>query len=95
MTERQTFTDRVAQLFRDMPGQWIDARTLAQVGGFAAWRTRTSECRRMGMDIRNRQRVEDTPLGSFKVTEYCYFPDSKPVSSLADAEDQPLPWEAA
>jgi hypothetical protein len=136
MSTDQTFTDRVAALFKSMPGQWIDARVIAQVGGFAAWRTRISnariaygmdirnrtrweetpiggftvseqvggfaawrtrisECRQRGMpDIRNRQRVEDTPIGSYKVTEYCYFPEPQP-RALDEAEDQPLPWEAA
>jgi hypothetical protein len=92
MSERQTFTDRVAQLFRDMPGQWIDARTIAQVGGFAAWRTRISNARiAYGMDIRNRTRWEETPIGGFTVTEYCYFPDPQP-RALSEAEAQELPW---
>jgi hypothetical protein len=94
MTERQTFTDRVAQLFRDMPGQWIESETLAKVGGRCAWRTRVSEARaQYGMRILNRVRTVDTPIGSFRVSEYCYQPEAAP--SLETAEDQPLPWEAA
>jgi hypothetical protein len=93
MAERPTFTDRVADLFRSMPGQWIDGRTLAQVGGFAAWRSRVSDARlAYGMDIRNRQRRETRDGREVVVTEYCYFPQPR---ALEHAEDQPLPWEAA
>jgi hypothetical protein len=92
MSERQTFTDRVAQLFRDMPGQWIDARVIAQVGGSLASRTRISECRsRYGMDIRNRTRREETPIGGYTVSEFCYFPQPQP-RALSEAEAQELPW---
>jgi hypothetical protein len=95
MSTDQTFTDRVAELFKSMPGQWIDARVIAQVGGSLAWRTRISNARiAYGMDIRNRTRWEETPIGGFTVSEYCYFPEPQP-RALDEAEDQPLPWEAA
>jgi hypothetical protein len=95
MKEHQTYADRLADLFRSMPGQWIDSETLSKVGGRCAWRTRVSNLRYppYEMQVRNRQRTADTPIGSFKVSEYCYQPDAVP--SLEHAEDQPLPWEAA
>lgn len=94
MSERLTYVDRVADLFRSMPGQWIDSETLSKVGGRCAWRTRVSEARtQYGMRIVNRVRTVETPIGAFKVSEYCYQPDATP--SLETAEDQPLPWEAA
>ena len=96
MSERLTFTDRVAELFKSMPGQWIDSETLSKAGGRCAWRTRVSDARTLyRMDIRNRVRTVETPIGSFRVSEYCYFPNTTPVASLEHAEDQPLPWEAA
>jgi hypothetical protein len=94
MSERLTFTDRVADLFRSMPGQWIESDVLARVGGKCAWRTRVADARRLyGMRIVNRVRVVENPLGSYRVSEYCYQPDAAPA--LEHAEDQPLPWEAA
>jgi hypothetical protein len=47
---------RVATYFQQHPDEWIDGRTLAQIGGYAAWRTRLSELRRAPylMTIENR-----------------------------------------
>lgn len=48
-------TERVAQLFRDRPREWIDGRTLAAIGGYAGWRSRVAECRTLlGMKIENK-----------------------------------------
>jgi hypothetical protein len=94
MSTDQTFTDRVAALFKSMPGQWIDGEVLGKVAGKYAWRSRVADARRAyGMRIINRQRTVETPIGSFRVSEYCYQPEAAP--SLETAEDQPLPWEAA
>ena len=66
-----TYRDRVARLLLQRPGQWIDGRQLATIGGAYAWRTRLSECRRqLDMDIHNRQRK----VGDTIVSEYRYLP---------------------
>ena len=50
-----SFTERVADVFRARPGEWIDARELMAIGGVCAWRTRVSDARRQfGLDIENR-----------------------------------------
>ena len=71
-SDRQTFRERVADLFRRHPGGWIDGLRVAEVGGAYAWRTRVSECRQAGMVIDNRIRVR--PDGS-KSSEYRFAPD--------------------
>lgn len=50
--------DRLADYFRSRPDQWIDARQLLPIAGFAAWRTRLSELRKppYNLDIRNETR---------------------------------------
>ncbi len=42
---RQTYTQKVIALFESRPKEWIDVKELAQVGGFAAWRSRIAEAR--------------------------------------------------
>jgi hypothetical protein len=61
-----SFTERVAELFKAKPGQWIDGRTLAQHGGAYAWRSRVSDCRKLGLSIANRQRK----VNGLVVSEY-------------------------
>lgn len=61
---------RVAQHLLSRPGTWVDAHDLLQIGGFAAWRTRISECRRelerQGLGtIQNEQRREGRYRASF------------------------------
>ena len=46
MQRRQGKTQAVIELFQLRPGVWIDAGTLAKVGGFCAWRTRVSDARK-------------------------------------------------
>lgn len=41
----ETLTARVRALFLASPGRWFSTRELADVGGFAAWRSRTAEAR--------------------------------------------------
>ena len=65
-----TYTARVAQLFRSQPKTWLDGLEIARVGGMYGWRTRVSECRVSGMRIDNRQRK----VGRRTVSEYAYFP---------------------
>ena len=69
-----TFTGRVAHLFRSRPDTWIDGLEIAHVGGAYAWRTRLSECRsQFGMVIENRQRR----VGRRVVSEYRLCVDRK------------------
>lgn len=42
---RASYTRAVLDLFLAHPFEWLDVRSLAQVGGFAAWRTRVSDAR--------------------------------------------------
>ncbi len=67
-----TLTERVRALFISRPNEWVDGRELAQVGGYAAWRTRLSECRkRYGMRLENQViRHED-----YTVSRYRYRPE--------------------
>jgi hypothetical protein len=46
-----TLTARVAALFIARPGEWIDGRVIAQVGGQYAWRTRIADVRRDPFDL--------------------------------------------
>jgi hypothetical protein len=60
-------TDRVAAYFKAHPDRWLDGRELAQVGGYAAYRTRISDCRtELGMDIINRTYRK----GGLTISEY-------------------------
>jgi hypothetical protein len=43
--QRRRRLDLILELFQSRPGQWISVHELARVGGFTAWRTRTSEAR--------------------------------------------------
>lgn len=67
-----SLTEHVRELFVSRPNEWIDGRELAKVGGYAAWRTRLSECRReFGMVIENTViRHED-----YTVSKYRYVPE--------------------
>ncbi len=44
--ETSPLVDRLAALFHEHRGQWIDGRELARVAGSYGWRTRVSELRR-------------------------------------------------
>lgn len=89
---RLSFRDRVAEYFRDRPGQWVDGRTLETIGGVYAWRTRLSECRRdLGMELQNRQRTIRKDDGSqFVVSEYRYQPPISRVIDLSAVKEQRL-----
>jgi hypothetical protein len=66
-----TLTEKVRAVFLANPGEWIDGRELANVGGYAAWRTRLSECRtEFGMAIEN----EVTRHDDYTVSKYRYLP---------------------
>jgi len=58
MSERLSYTDKLANYFTERPNVWIDGAQLSGVAGKYAWRSRVSDCRRLlGMDIDNRQRL--------------------------------------
>ncbi len=62
-----TYTGRVAHLFRSRPDTWIDGLEIAKVAGQYAWRSRISDARReFGLRIVNRQRK----VGRVTVSEY-------------------------
>ena len=71
--------NRVATLFRAYPGEWLDGRELAKVGGYAGWRTRVSDLRKppYGMTIENRTRRSN----GFTVSEYRFLPDAKETAA--------------
>ena len=55
MTDR--FVDRVAHLLMSRKGRWVEVHQIAAVGGFASWRSRISDARRVfGLTIENRLR---------------------------------------
>lgn len=63
-------TERIASLFKSKRHRWISCYTLSNVGGFAGWRTRVSNCRtEMGMRIVNRQRKH---AKGYTISEYKY-----------------------
>lgn len=76
-----TLTDKVAEVFRCRPGQWIDGHVLADTGGYAGYRTRVSELRYSpySMVIRNRTLRVLLPDGR-RITEssYMYLPEDRP-----------------
>ena len=75
-----TLVDAVAAYFRAHPGQWIDGRQLADIGGAYAWRSRVSDARtKLKMHIENRQRT----VGQWTVSEYRYVPP--PPKTVSDA----------
>lgn len=57
LDRRASLTEAVRDLFLSRPWVWIPVRVIAEVGGFAAWRTRCSEAR---------QRIEAGGLGTIK-----------------------------
>jgi hypothetical protein len=65
-----TFTEKVARMFKANAGLWLDGMDIARYGGIYCWRTRVSECRQMGMAIENRQRR----AGRRIISEYRYNP---------------------
>lgn len=64
--------DHLAAFFAARPHQWIDARQLLPIAGFAGWRTRCSDLRKppFNMDIQNRWRT----VNGYRVSEYRFVP---------------------
>jgi hypothetical protein len=78
MSDTHTFREAVWQLFKSRPGQWIDGREIATVGGAYAWRTRISDCRKVyGATIENRivnVYGQKGPAMVAKASQYRYLP---------------------
>jgi len=80
MADTFTLRERVAAFLRQHPNRWIVATSFESVGGRQGWRTRLSDCRRLGMQIENRVRMVRLEDGSsYKLSEYRYVPPSEPV----------------
>lgn len=71
---RRSKTLQVLDLFRSKPGQWINVHELAKVGGFAAWRSRVADSRKLaekdgeliewnGKEADSAYRLRPAPLG--------------------------------
>lgn len=81
-----SLTAKLAAYFEQHEGEWLDGRTLAQVAGAYAWRSRVSNCRtELGMHIDNRQRTVKADDMQFTVSEYRYL---KPAVNQVS----PDPW---
>lgn len=67
---RLSLTARLAAYFRVREGEWVNARELLNVAGFAGWRTRVSDLRKppYRMTIENRTRR----VNGITVSEYRY-----------------------
>jgi hypothetical protein len=83
LERRHTNTDLVVLLFRAYPGKWISTQELERVGGRQAWRSRTSDARKIfrktGGNIENRQ----TRTKHGVISEYRYVPH-EPIGPSAD-----------
>lgn len=51
-----SYRDRLVGLFKSRPYEWISWTELAREGGALAWRTRVSDCRKLGMEIREMEK---------------------------------------
>lgn len=73
-----TRIESLAALFNEYPHVWIDGRTLANVAGAYAWRTRVSDLRKppYAMAIENRQRhvCNVDGSGAATISEYRFTP---------------------
>ena len=83
-----TLNDKLEALFRANPGQWLDGHRLAEVAGYAGWRSRCSNLRtQRGMVIENR--VQRRP--NLTVTEYRWVPPQEPKqASLLESTHAPV-----
>lgn len=74
-----TYNERAIAMFRSSPHVWFGARELQDQLGFCAWRSRVSDARRRGLNIKNRQiRTPEGRILSF----YSYEPSEEPTCPL-------------
>jgi hypothetical protein len=80
----KSLKESVADLFLTFPGEWIDGRRFATVGGAYAWRTRIAECRKppYNMVIENRVRIVKKDGQTWKVSEYRFVPQPTLMAQL-------------
>jgi hypothetical protein len=72
---RTSLTDALVHFLRCHPNVWYDGRRFMQIAGAYGWRSRVSDARHRGLDIRNRQRRVKTPDGrAYVISEYRYVP---------------------
>jgi len=89
LDRRANHTTAVLDLFLARPCDWIDVRTLADVGGFAAWRTRVSDARQIVTDRRCGAIEWNNQI---KASAYRYVPaPPAPVPPPFYSQDA-LPW---
>lgn len=71
-----TLNDKLEAFFKAHPNEWTDGKRLAEIAGYAGWRTRVSNLRtRRGMRIENRMTLHRHADGRrWKKTEYRYTP---------------------
>lgn len=94
-TRRVTISARLRALFEAKPGCWLDGMEIAKVAGCYGWRTRCSELRVGGMDIRNRQqRLTDAQGRRWTISEYCYIPPKPDSAYDALSKSVRDEWEA-
>ena len=74
-----TLCELLAAYFQGRPNEWIDGRTLSNIAGSYAWRTRVSDLRKppFNMAIENRQDKRKVVGRTFVVSEYRYVPASE------------------
>lgn len=87
-----SLADKLAAFFLARPNRWIDGRTLADVAGQYAWRTRVADVRKppYELTIANRQRrVKTERGGTFTVSEYmCVVEEVRVEKKKADATSE-------
>lgn len=68
-----SLNDKLEAYFRAKPDVWIDGMEIAKIAGSYAWRSRCSDLRKRGMDIRNRQqRMTDANGRTWTVSWYMF-----------------------
>jgi hypothetical protein len=71
-----SLNDKLAEVFRSRPLEWIDGRELSTIAGCYGWRSRCADLRKRGMCIENQQRRFVTADGSVYVdSRYRYVPE--------------------
>ena len=71
LAERASLTTKVLEHFIERPFVWVDVRTLAEIGGFAGWRTRVSQARQI---VTDRQCGAIEWNNQIKASAYRYVP---------------------
>lgn len=84
VSDHQTLADRLESFFDEHPGEWLDGRELAKIGGAYAWRTRVSDLRKppYRMRILNRRRRVEQDGRVWSVSEYSYQPEPENTCDL-------------